>query len=81
MLGLPGLISRPALPTSWLRPQIMSWGESIEKLKMELGMEVGKLVRGCMGGCVKMEVGMEEGMEEVLVRAVGQIVRMGEVKK
>lgn len=76
MLGMVAAPMRPPLPTSWLSPKAVSWGERIERLKGELQREVGRLVRESVGGSVGMGMGI--GLEEVLVRAVGQIVKMGE---
>lgn len=79
MLGLqPSTTSRPVrptLPSSWLRPQVLSWGERVEGLEVGLGREVGKLVGECLAGDVHGERGEVEGP---LVRAVGEIVTLSE---
>jgi hypothetical protein len=78
MLGLPAPTSRPALPKDWLFPKAVSWAERIEALKERLGKEVGVLVWEFVGSRAGRGMGREREMEEALVKAVGEIVRMGE---
>lgn len=79
MLGLqPSTTSRPVRPTlprSWLRPQVLSWGERVEGLEVGLGREVGRLVGQCLTGDMHGEKGEVEGP---LVRAVGEVVTLSE---
>jgi len=80
MLGLPAPTSRPALPKDWLFPKAVSWAERIAVLKERLGKEVGVWVGEFVGSRAGMGMGMgrEMEVEEALVKAVGEIVRMGE---
>ena len=76
MLGLqPTTTPRPTLPSSWLRPQVLSWGERVEELEVGLGKEVGRLVGQCMAGD-----GHGGSVEVVgpLVKALGVVVRLSE---
>lgn len=79
MLGLqPSTTSRPmrpTLPSSWLRPQVLSWGERVEELEVGLGREVGKLIATCLAGEVRGERGNIEGP---LVKALGEVVSLNE---
>ena len=74
MLGLQTPVSRPSLPKFWLDPrqQLLGWRERIEKLEVQLRKKVGRMIRECAG----FEFGV--GVEEVLVRAVGEVVRLGD---
>ena len=74
MLGLLTPVSRPPLPKFWLEPQqqLLGWRERIEKLEVELSEKVGRMIRERAG----FEFGV--GVEEVLVRAVGEVVRLGD---
>ena len=74
MLGLLTPVSRPPLPKFWLEPQqqLLGWRERIEKLEVELRKKVGRMVRERAG----FEFGV--GVEEVLVRALGEVVKLGD---
>ena len=53
----------------------MEWPERIEKLKAGLRMELGRVLSECVG----CELGVT--VEEVMVRAVGEIIRLIEQKE
>lgn len=69
---------RPTLPNSWLRPQIMSWGKRVEELELGLGTEVGRLVRECLASDGQGKSEGQRNGEGALVRAVSEVVRLGE---
>ena len=53
----------------------MEWRERIEKLKVGLRRELGRVLRECVG----CELGVT--VEEVMVRAVGEIIRLVEQRE
>ncbi|KAL2037927.1 hypothetical protein N7G274_009402 [Stereocaulon virgatum] len=72
MLGLQTPLSRPPLPKCWIQP--LGWQERVGKLEMQLRREVGRVV----SECARFEVGGGGEGEEVLLRALGEVVRLGE---
>ena len=74
MLGLQMPGRRPPLPSRWVRPHVegMGWRERIEKVDCGLRRELGRVLRECVG----CEFGVL--VEEVMVRAVGEVVRLVE---
>ncbi len=69
-LGLQTPTYRPGLPASWTRPETRGWRERIEDLECKLRREVVRLIGLCEGS--------DLGENEALVRAVGQVVRIGQ---
>ncbi len=74
LLGLQMPGPRPPLPSCWVKPHVegMGWRERIEKVKGGLRRELGRVLREC----VECDLGVV--VEEVMVRAVGDIVRLVE---
>lgn len=70
MLGLQTPTTRPGLPASWTRPETRGWRKRIEDLECKLRIEVVGFIRMCEGSHL--------GKDEALVRAVGQVVRLGQ---
>ena len=70
MLGLQIPTTRPGLPAAWMRPETRGWRERIESLEHKLRREVARLIRMCEGS--------DFGKNEALIRAVGQIVKLGQ---
>ena len=70
MLGLQTPTTRPGLPLSWTRPESRGWRERIEDLECKLRNEVARFVGMCQGS--------DLGKNEALMRAVGQVVRLGQ---
>ena len=70
MLGLRSPGPRAPLPSHWVKPHggFMEWPERIEKLKAGLRRE-----------CIGCELGVT--VEEVMVRAVGEIIRLIEQRE
>ena len=77
MLGLQTQGPRAPLPSHWSKPHggFMEWPERIAKLKAGLRRELGRVLRECVG----CELGVT--VEEVMVRAVGEIIRLIEQKE
>ena len=77
MLGLQMPGRRPPLPSCWVRPCVegMGWRERIEKVKCGLRKELGRVLRECVG----FDLGIL--VEEVMVRAVGEVVRLVEQRE
>ena len=77
MLGLQIPGRRSPLPSCWVRPHVerMDFGERIEKVECGLRRELGKVLRGCVGCDLGVLV------EEVMVRAVGEVVRLVEQRE
>lgn len=77
MLGLQMPGRRPPLPSCWVRPYVegMGWRERIEKVKCSLRRELGRVLRECVGCDLGILV------EEVMVRAVGEVVRLVEQRE
>ena len=77
MLGLQMPGRRPPLPSCWVRPYVegIEWREKIEKVKYGLRKELGKVLRECVGCDLGVVV------EEVLVRAVGEVIRLVEQRE
>ena len=74
-LQMPG--PRAQLPSHWVKPHGggMGWRESIEKVKGGLRRELGRVLRECVGCDLGVLV------EEVMVRAVGDVIRLVEQKE
>ena len=74
-LQIPG--PRAPLPSHWVKPHggFMEWPERIENLKAGLRRELGRVLREYVG----CELGVT--VEEVMVRAVGEIIRLIEQKE
>ena len=70
MLGIQTPTSRPSLPTSWIWPETLGWKERTENLEVRLRREVKRLIRECEK--------RETGREDALVKAVWEIVGVGE---
>ena len=77
MLGLQMLGPRPPLPSCWVKSHVegTGWRERIEKVKGGLRRELGRVLRECVGCDLGVVV------EEVLVRAVGNVVRLIEQRE
>ena len=74
-LQMPG--PRTPLPSHWveLRGEGMGWRERIEKVKGGLRRELGRVLRECVGCDLAVVV------EEVMVRAVGEVIRLAEQRE
>ena len=74
-LQMPGL--RAPLTSHWvkLHGEGMGWQERIEKVKGGLRRELGRVLRECVGCDLRVVV------EEVMVRAVGDVIRLVEQKE
>ena len=70
MLGLQTPTTRPGLPASWTRPERQGWRTRIEDLECKLSNEAVRIVRICQGSPL--------GKDESLVRAVGQVITLGQ---
>ena len=70
MLGLQTPTTRPGLPASWTRPETQGWRARIEELECKLSSEAVRVVRICQGSHL--------GKDESLVRAVGQVITLGQ---
>ena len=70
MLGLQTPTTRPGLPASWTRPETQGWRARIEDLECKLSSEAMRVVRICQGSHL--------GKDESLVRAVGQVINLGQ---
>ncbi|KAF6233668.1 hypothetical protein HO173_008225 [Letharia columbiana] len=70
MLGLQTPTTRPGLPSSWTRSETRGWRERIEDLECKLRSEVVRFIRMCEGS--------DLGKNDALVRAVGQVVSIGQ---
>ena len=70
MLGLQIPTTRPGLPASWTRPETQGWRARIEDLECKLSSEAMRVVRICQGSHL--------GKDESLVRAVGQVINLGQ---
>ena len=68
---------RTPLPSHWveLRGEGMGWRERIEKVKSGLRRELGRVLRECVGCNLAVVV------EEVMVRAVGEVIRLAEQRE
>ena len=77
MLGLQMPSRRPPLPSCWVRPYVegMKWRERIEKVECGLRRELGRVLSQCVGCDLGVLV------EEVMVRAVGEVVRLVEQRE
>ncbi|KAK0510071.1 hypothetical protein JMJ35_007465 [Cladonia borealis] len=77
MLGLQMPGPRAPLPSHWVKPHGggIAWRERIEKVKGGLRRELGRVLRECVG----CELGVT--VEEVMVRAVGEIIRLVEQRE
>ena len=70
MLGLQTPMTRPGLPASWTQPETQGWRARLEDLECKLSSEAVRVVRICQGSHL--------GKDESLVRAVGQVVTLGQ---
>ena len=70
MLGLQTPTTRPGLPAWWTRPETQGWRARIEDLECKLSSEAVRVVRKCQGSHL--------GKDESLVRAVGQVISLGQ---
>ena len=68
---------RTPLPSHWveLHGEGMGWRERIEKVKSGLRRELGRVLRECVGCDLAVVV------EEVMVRAVGEVIRLAEQRE
>ena len=70
MLGLQTPTTRPGLPAPWTRPETQGWRARIEDLECKLSSEAVRVVRICQGSHL--------GKDKSLVRAVGQVISLGQ---